>query len=110
MKNYQSTQEGLWVELLNPDLTQEMVLVKELIEEKRFDALKELQEAIRLQREDPVTVEKSEELTQFYLTKKPSVPEGKAYQLISMDVTDSGDTLNGILNCRVDGEHIQVRF
>jgi hypothetical protein len=110
MKNYQSTQEGQWHELLNPDLTQEMALVKELIEEKKFDALRELQEAIRLQREGPVPAEKAEELSQFYLTQKPPVPEGQAYQLIAMDVTEQDSVFRGILNCRVNGEHIQVRF
>lgn len=110
MKNYQSTQEGQWVELLTPDLTQEMLLMKELIEEKKFDALRELQEAIRIQREGPVSAEKADELNQLYLTQKPTVPEGQTYQLIAMDVTQRGDSFGGILNCRVNGEHIQVRF
>lgn len=110
MKNYQSTQEGTWVEILNPDLTQEHKLMQELIEEGKHDAIKELQDAIRVQREGTVDSKKESELNALYQTHKPTIEEGVAYQLIAMEVFETKDGFGGILNCRVNGEHIQVRF
>jgi len=110
MKNYQSTQEGVWVEILNPDLTQEHKLMQELIEEGKHEAIKNLQDAIRVQRESPVDAAIATELNALYATHKPTVEDGVTYQLIAMDVFEKESVFGGILNCRIKGEHIQVRF
>jgi hypothetical protein len=60
--------------------------------------------------EEPTTVavdKKDEaELEALYDLHRPDTADGDDYQLISMDVVNG----SGILNCRVNGEHIQVRF
>lgn len=52
----------------------------------------------------------AEELNSLYSTIKPSLEESDTYSFIAMDVTQEGSSFWGILNCRVNGEHIQVRF
>jgi hypothetical protein len=68
-------------------------------EERRaaFDAIRE---------QTTVAVDNEAELEALYDLHRPEVPEGVTYQLIAMDVVNG----SGILNCRVNGEHVQVRF
>lgn len=51
------------------------------------------------------------ELDALHDSIRPNVPEGGTYQVIELDAhrNSAGEWL-GILNCRVDGEHVQVRF
>ena len=42
---------------------------------------------------------------------RPDVPEGGTYQVIALDARrNRKGEWTGILNCRVDDEHVQVRF
>lgn len=41
-----------------------------------------------------------------YNLVKPTLKDTDVYQLISIDMVDN----KGILNCRVNGEHKQIRF
>lgn len=49
-------------------------------------------------------------LNSLYSTIMPPLEENDTYSFISMDVTQEESAFWGILNCRVNGEHIQVRF
>jgi len=71
---------------------------------------KEIMEIIKEQSIVNLDNPKIAELDAFYETKKPEVKEGQEYSLISIDMRESGDSFTGILNCRVNGEHIQIRF
>jgi len=64
--------------------------------------------AIREQTIITVDAETEAALEALYDLHCPDVPEGGTYQLIAMDVV--GGKMSGILNCRVNGEHVQVRF
>lgn len=46
----------------------------------------------------------------MYLSKKPILEAGDIYQLIAVDVSVDGENCTGIINCRVNGEHEQIRF
>lgn len=51
------------------------------------------------------------ELDALYESVKPELKDGDEYQLIACDASrDQAGVLHGILNCRVNGEHVQVRF
>ena len=63
-------------------------------------------DAIREQTTVAVDKKAEKELEALYDLHRPEVPEGVTYQLIAMDVVNG----SGILNCRVNGEHVQVRF
>jgi hypothetical protein len=112
MKNYQSTQEGSWIELLKVELTEEekAVMSSTSMEAADAEARRTLMAEIKAKREGSVASAKVAELQAFYESKKPEVPEGQTYQLIAMDISEGDSGFTGILNCRVNGEHVQVRF
>lgn len=83
MNNYQSNEENVWLEQVVVD--DELQLI-------------------------PVNQEKQNELVGLYNTVKPELEDGSTYQLISMDVSEDSGSYWGILNCRVNNEHVQVRF
>jgi hypothetical protein len=113
MKNYQSTTEGSWIEFIPVQLTEEQktIMSSTSIEPEDIQTRKALIEEIKSLRETTITSGKSTELQSFYESKKPEVGEGQTYSFIAMDVSEGdGGNFTGILNCRVNGEHIQVRF
>lgn len=64
--------------------------------------------------EDPtriaVSEEKASELSAIYQSNKPLLQDGDSYQFIGANVSQDSEQSWGILNCRVNDEHIQVRF
>ena len=111
MKNYQSTTEGSWIELLKVELTDEQKALLTSTDEADKDAQKELKEQIKTQREGSVPAKKKNKLKEFYNSVKPELKEKDSYQLISADLSEKQEgVFTGILNCRVNGEHKQVRF
>jgi len=110
MKNYQSTEEGTWVELLPVQLTKEQRDLMRSNKEEDLEDRQELMGQIKIQREGSVPNKKKNELNAFYDSIKPELKEGEVYQLISINLSEKKDKFVGILNCRVNGEHKQVRF
>jgi len=46
-----------------------------------------------------------------YAQNKPTLTSDDSYKLISADVLiDDDSAVSGIINCRINGEHEQVRF
>jgi hypothetical protein len=109
MKNYKSITEGTWVEILKVELTEEQKALMMSTNEEDKEAQLTLAKNIKAQREAAVSEEKAEELISFYNTIKPVLKETDVYQLISADLSEA-TPFTGILNCRVNGEHIQIRF
>ena len=111
MNNYQSTTEGSWIELLKVELTDEQKQLLISREESDKEAQKDLRDWIKEQREGEVDNEKATELTSFYESVKPELKEEDTYQLILADLSEKQEgVFTGILNCRVNGGHKQVRF
>lgn len=108
MKNFQSKTEGIWTKILPIQLTDEQ---KELLlstKDEDKDAKKILAQEISVQMNGVPTSEETTQLNSLYDSIKPELKEDDSYQLLSINVL--GDELNGILNCRVNGEHKQIRF
>jgi hypothetical protein len=108
MENYQSITEGEWLKIEKIVLTEtEMELLKSTKEEDK-DAKTEL-----LKSKKPIktilTANESEEFVTLYNNIKPKLKDGDSYQLISIDVVKT-NALSGILNCRVNNNHEQIRF
>jgi hypothetical protein len=110
MKTYQSVEEGTWVELLPVQLTKEQRDLIRSNKEEDIEAKQELSALIKSQREGSVPTKKKNELKAFYNSVKPELKEDDTYQLISIDLSEKEEKFVGILNCRVNGEHKQVRF
>jgi hypothetical protein len=110
MKNYQSITEGTWVELVPVQLTEEQKTLMMSRKEEDKETKKSLMETIKSQRESSVDIEKEGELNSFYNSVKPELKENDVYQLISINLSEKEDKFKGILNCRINGEHKQIRF
>jgi hypothetical protein len=110
MKNLQSTIEGTWVELLPVELTEnERTLLMSKNESDR-EAQATLIARIKSEREQPALQSDAGVAQAKYLQVKPTLEEGQTYQLIAMDASISEGNISGILNCRVNVEHKQIRF
>ena len=106
MKNLQSITEGTWVELKQIQLTDEQKILLSSKDEANKEAVTALLAEIKSLKE-VVAQKKDAALAQAkYERVKPRLKETDVYQLISFDIKGN----NGILNCRVNGEHKQVRF
>jgi ribosomal 30S subunit maturation factor RimM len=107
MKNLQSTAEGSWIELKEVVLTeqQNLILISDNNEEKANLLLE-----IKANREVEPTQEDIDIALAKYNEVKPTLKEDDVYELISMDITIENESSLGILNCRINGEHKQIRF
>ncbi len=110
MKNLQSTIEGNWIEIKPVILTEEQRTLMMSQEESDMGAKQALMIEIKTQRE--VTADSEDVLLAEtkYAEVKPILKETEVYELIAMDLVIDELKLSGILNCRVNGEHKQIRF
>jgi len=110
MKNFQSKEEGTWIEILPVQITKEQRDLLHSTKEEDKEAQQELATLIKSQKGGVVSEEKTASLVQFYNSIKPEVKETDTYQLISIDLSEKSDKFVGILNCRINSEHKQIRF
>lgn len=111
MKNFQSTTEGVWIEQIAIQLTEEEKQL--MVSQKEEDAQEKevLFNRIKEEREQPTTSEKSDALTAFYTGIKPQLKETDLYELVACDLIEENEnSYSGILNFRVNQEHKQLRF
>lgn len=110
MKTVQSTVETVWKEIVKVELTEaERVLMRSTSEEDKV-AKKALMDRVKSEREVALDIDSTTAAQAIYEAKKPTLKEGDEYQLIAVDMQLEGTIGKGIINCRVNGEHIQVRF
>jgi hypothetical protein len=110
MKQIQAITEGTWVELVPVQLTEEQKSLMMSRKEEDLEAKSELLLEVKSKREKPLSEEDSATAQSIYNSLKPELKETDEYQLISVDMTLTGGTGRGIINCRVNGEHKQIRF
>jgi hypothetical protein len=110
IKNLISREEGVWFVLNKLELNEEQ---RTLLTNKDGDSeeRKQLLEEIKTNRESPAQQEDVDLAQSIYLQYKPELKEGDDYRLLSVNATFKDDVLvNGIINCRVNGSHKQIRF
>lgn len=110
MKTIQSTIENVWKEVVKVELTQQEQELLMSDSESDKEARRALMERIKSEREAEALPEDISVAQAKYDAVKPTLREGDAYQLIACDLTIKGASVTGILNCRVNGERLQVRF
>lgn len=110
MKQIQSTLEGTWIELLPVTLTGEQQTLLSSTDAANNTAKAALLANIKAQREGVLATEDATIAQAAYLDNKPELQVGADYQLVSTDMTLDNGTTRGIINCRVNGEHKQIRF
>lgn len=110
MKNLQSHIEGEWFEITTTPYTAEELSILE----NDIDENKEAIEAIIINNRDNSKISASQEdiilANNAYLKNRPIIPQGKEYSLINAFFTLNGLIVTGIINCRIDEEHKQIRF
>jgi hypothetical protein len=107
MKNIQSTVEGTWIELVHVELTE---TEKAVLMSNDKQAKQNLAQELKSKREKSLSQQDSNIAQTIYLQHKPTLKIRDIYQLISVNMTLDGETGTGIINCRVNGEHKQIRF
>jgi len=110
-KNLSLKKEGSWVELQKVELTEEQKTLLKSTDEKDKEARKDLMTTIKEQREKKATKADIDKVQPVYDKYKPELKETDKYQLIGCNATiaDNG-SIRGIINCRVNGDHKQIRF
>jgi hypothetical protein len=109
MKNIVSNIEGTWKEIKKVELTTEQKeLLKSQKEEDKASKLV-LQNTIKEQKEISVSPENIVIFDAIYNKHKPTLKEDDVYKFIAINIS-YGEKTHGILNCRINGEHKQIRF
>ena len=105
-----SKEEGVWFILNKIELTkEEMDLIKN--QDSNNEDKKELLERIKLNKKTPAIQEDSDLAQSIYLENKPELKEGDKYRLLSASITLRNSKLvGGLINCRINGNHKQIRF
>ena len=106
MKNLKSTIEGTWVELKQVEITEEQKNLLKSNRDEDIEAKNELALNIKSLREVNASKKDSTKAQAIYESIKPELKDKDVYELISININDE----KGILNCRINGEHKQIRF
>ena len=109
-RDIMSDEEGVWFILNKIELTkEEMDLIKN--QDSDNEHKKELLERIKLNKKTPAIQEDSDLAQSIYLENKPELKEGDKYRLLSASITLRDNKLvGGLINCRINGNHNQIRF
>ncbi len=110
MKQLQSTTENSWVELNNIILTDEQMSILYDMSDSNKDKRNSLQDQIKSMRETTALLDDISAAQAIYNKNKPTIKNSDVYELISVDVFMDGTSETGIINCRINKEHIQIRF
>jgi hypothetical protein len=95
-----------WILIKNISLTKEE---KELI--SKFDQTSvELMKKINEKQYVKASTDDIELCENIYNQYKPQLKEHDKYELIEVNISLNNDTVKGIINCRINGEHKQIRF
>lgn len=107
MKNLTCVVEGIWKEdtYIELSIEEKEILVSGTDEEKKVVTDKIEVFVVPIYEGVEAAVAEA-----TYQSNKPILGDGDVYQLIAVDISVDGDICTGIINCRVNGEHKQVRF
>ena len=111
MKILQSTTENVWVEIKKIELTLEEKELQRSTSENDKEAKRILITRIKNERE-AIAEEDDIILAQnAYDSIKPELEENQTYRLISSHfVINNNNVTSGIINCRINDNHIQRRL
>ncbi len=107
MKNLRSNTEGVWIEIKPVTITEEQ---KAIFESSDIEARAILSTELKSLSEtapDKITLAL---VKAKYNYLKSEVSSTDVYEFIACNITLDSTKLTGILNCRVNGEHKQIRF
>jgi len=107
MKNLKSNTEGVWIEFKPTALTEEQKAIMQSSDtEAKLALSSELKEATE-KTPDDITLAL---VIAKYNYIKAEVSVNDTYELIGCNISLNSTKLSGILNCRINGDHKQIRF
>ena len=111
MKNFKlKDTEDNWKEIRPIQLTK---AERDLLSdgENKSQEKRTLQASLKGKREKLPIKKDKDKATEIYNKYKPKLEETDIYEIIQMDLTiDDEGKERGIINCRINGEHKQIRF
>jgi hypothetical protein len=96
--------DGVWVELISVTPTQEQLDILASEDESLNEQKKTILSQINYS-EPAMDASKLEELYQSMIPTEPGV-----YELLGVQLSEDNGEYFGILNCRINGEHKQIRL
>ena len=106
MKHLQSTIEGTWIEIKQVEVTEAQKTLLASKDENDREAKKSLALELKEARESEAIAADVTKANAKYNEVKPTLKDTDVYELIMMSIIGE----SGVLNCRVNSEHLQVRF
>jgi hypothetical protein len=109
MKHIETTDGITWKQINNISITKEQ---GDILKDAESEAASALRAELNANRYTVLSTEESVVAKAKYDELKPVVKETDKYDLIAVNMTVGDDDVvtNGIINCRVNGDHIQIRF
>lgn len=104
---------NVWVELVHYELSEEEKAILDNRDESNKEVRKSLTDDIRSKREIPLSEDLESLAEGVYDSHKPVLKDGDVYQLIDVFFLldpDNNIASSGLINCRLNGEHKQIRF
>lgn len=110
MKSLHSISEYVWVEAIKSvPLTESQIELLSSNDPSKKEERKQLISSLSKPYKE-ATNEDALLANSIYENNKPSLSPENVYSFISMDLYINENKTSGILNCRIDGEHIQIRI
>lgn len=106
MKHLQSITEGTWIEIKKFEFTDEQKAILMSKDENDKEAKKSLALEIREASQVKATNKDATNASEKYNKVKPTLKDTDVYELINMYIC--GD--RGVLNCKINSKHTQVKF
>jgi hypothetical protein len=110
MKILTSNTEGVWFDPIHLPLSEEDTRLINSTSDVDVDAKAILFAATKVAKENPATTEDATISQTVYEFHKPVLKETDTYELIEVVTRIEGTNMNGIINCRINNEHTQIRF
>jgi hypothetical protein len=109
MKHIETTDGITWKQINNISLTKEQI---DILKDVESEAANDLRVELNENRYTILSAKESKVAQDKYDEFKPVIKETDQYQLIAVNIMlgDDGDETSGIINCRVNGDHQQIRF
>jgi hypothetical protein len=110
MKNFEKIGDGAWSKNNVPVLTEEQRALLASKDEADAEAKAEVNAYIASNMRVEATAEEVVILDATYEANKPELKENDTYSFIHCAMSLKDDKAMGLINCRINGEHTQVRF
>lgn len=109
-KLYRLLPQSSWKRIFKIELSQDQKLLLKSKDDLHFESKLALLAWIESESIKEVSSDEQLQLEELYESKKPAIQDGDFLDLISVETEFNGSTYRGILNYRLNGQHVQKRF